>query len=211
MILLLCSGILIVYALRVNISIAAPKMAEDLGWSETQKGFVLSAFYWGYAAGQIPASRFAQYYGAKWLFGLSVLVPSILSMFVPAACRSSYPLALTIRCILGLCESASFPAVFHFFPYWIPIEEKTIMVTTTMSGMYMGEIIGFSISGLLVESSIVVGGVDIGHWPSVFYLFGLLGIVWFPIWAFSAHETPESHPFISSDELQLIHKSKSTD
>lgn len=54
------SGVIIVYCLRVNISVAVPKMKEDLGWSESQKGYVLSAFYWGYAAGQIPFSTLAQ-------------------------------------------------------------------------------------------------------------------------------------------------------
>ena len=58
--LMLCSGVIIVYTLRVNMSVAAPKMRDDLGWSDSQKGLVLSSFYWGYAAGQIPASYIAQ-------------------------------------------------------------------------------------------------------------------------------------------------------
>lgn len=64
------SGILISYLLRVNISVAAQDMRDELHWTESQKGFVLSSFYWGYAVGQIPASRVAQRYGAKWTFGL---------------------------------------------------------------------------------------------------------------------------------------------
>ena len=43
--------------------------------------------------------------------------------------------------------------------------------------MYMGEIIGFSLAGVLVESTITVGGSDLGGWPSVFYCFGMFGIV----------------------------------
>jgi len=35
------SGICIVYTLRVNMSVAAVKMEDDLDWSESQKGFVL--------------------------------------------------------------------------------------------------------------------------------------------------------------------------
>jgi len=38
---LLLSGICIVYTLRVNMSVAAVKMEDDLDWSESQKGFVL--------------------------------------------------------------------------------------------------------------------------------------------------------------------------
>ena len=65
--------------------------------------------------------------GAKWLFGLSILIPSVLTLLVPAACRDSFPAALAIRALIGLCESASFPAIYHFLPVWIPLTEKTIM------------------------------------------------------------------------------------
>lgn len=60
MIFMLCSGVIIVYTLRVNMSVAAPKMTDELNWTEAQKGYVLSAFYWGYALGQLPASFVAQ-------------------------------------------------------------------------------------------------------------------------------------------------------
>jgi hypothetical protein len=33
-----------------------------LGWSETEKGYILSAFYIGYATGQIPATKLAMKY-----------------------------------------------------------------------------------------------------------------------------------------------------
>lgn len=232
------SGIMVVYTLRVNISVAAQDMRDDLHWSEAQKGLVLvsallpaallprpdglfslsvqSAFYWGYALGQIPAARFVQTYGAKWIFGFryaapsfvrllapvfclfpwpllclfgvfllwvcfswwtllgrvredlgaapclrchavtksvhipststprspfhppfqpndsihrltpccSVLIPSALTLLVPAACKQSFGLALFVRAIIGFFESASFPAVFHFFPIWIPLKGK---------------------------------------------------------------------------------------
>eukprot|EP01038_Epipyxis_sp_PR26KG_P017930 gene17930-25087_t len=80
MVSLMFSGITIVYILRVNMSVAAQRMRDDFDWSETQKGLVLSSFYWGYAAGLLPSSRLTQIYGAKWIFGLSVLIPSALTM-----------------------------------------------------------------------------------------------------------------------------------
>ena len=43
-------------------SVAAPAMRDELGWTDSQKGLVLSSFYWGYASGQIPASFYAQVY-----------------------------------------------------------------------------------------------------------------------------------------------------
>ena len=208
MVCLMLSGIIVVYTLRVNMSVAAPSMREELGWTETEKGVVLSAFYWGYALGQIPASRLAYTYGAKWMFGLSVLIPSLLTILVPLASRHSYEGALIIRALIGFFESASFPAIFHFFQSWIPLEENTVLIPITYSGIYVGEVIGFSLSGLLVDSTIMIGGIDFGGWPSLFYVFAMCGMLWFPFWMYLSFESPASHPRISADEIVLLRKGK---
>jgi len=135
--LLLNSGIIIVYCLRVNMSIGVQDMRDELNWSESEKGYVLSAFYWGYAIGAIPASGIAQKYGAKLVFGLSILIPSLLTLLVPVACRTSLYLALICRSVLGLFESATFPALFQFYPLWIPLEEKQLIIAVINSGVYI--------------------------------------------------------------------------
>lgn len=45
MVFLMLSGIVIVYTLRVNMSVAAQKMRDELNWSEAQKGFVLVSLF----------------------------------------------------------------------------------------------------------------------------------------------------------------------
>ena len=135
----------------------------------------------------------------------SVAIPSFLTLFVPMACRSSFAMALFIRVIIGFFESATFPAVFHFFPIWVPISEKTFMIPFIVSGMYVGEIIGFSLSGYLANSVIMIGGDDYGGWPSIFYVFGLAGLIWFPLWAIAAHESPAVHPYITKEEILFIY------
>ena len=43
------------HMMQVNMSVAVIPMAEELGWSATDRGLVSSAFFWGYALTQIPA------------------------------------------------------------------------------------------------------------------------------------------------------------
>ncbi|KAF8786281.1 Sialin like protein [Argiope bruennichi] len=43
-----------------------------------------------------------------------------------------------------------------------------------------------------------------GGWPSVFYLFGLIGCLWFVFWVFLVYNTPAEHPRISKAELVYI-------
>ena len=43
-------------------SVAVIPMAEELGWSATDRGLVSSAFFWGYALTQIPAGYLSTRY-----------------------------------------------------------------------------------------------------------------------------------------------------
>ena len=70
--------------------------------------------------------------------------------------------------------------------------------STSSSGIFLGNIIGFSLSGVIASSSL--------EWEGIFYLFGSLGCGWFPIWMIRAYETPEQHPSITKEELMLIRK-----
>lgn len=202
---LLWSGILVAYTLRVNMSVAAQQMRDELGWSETEKGLILSSFYWGYALGQLPASHFAMLHGAKMMMGLSVLAPSLLSILFPAAAKTSFVLALFVRMLIGLTEACCFPAVFHFFPHWIPTQDKTIMVPATLSGVYLGEMVAFLVSGLIIDKSLVSPqGYELAGWRGAFYSFGLVGCLWFPFWMYFAYEKPQDHPDLSAEELAYI-------
>lgn len=106
--------------------------------------------------------------------------------------------------MIGLFESASFPCLFHFFPIWIPNAEKTIMIPVVLCGVYVGEILAFGLSGVLASATVTYDGVVYGGWASIFYVFGLLGLLWFPVWMHCAYESPSVHPFITKDEIQLI-------
>jgi hypothetical protein len=144
---------------------------------------------------------FVQLLHLSLLLCVSVLVASVLTLLVPIACRSSLQLGYFIRCLTGLCEAATFPAVYYMFPVWVPLKEKSLMVCMIMSGMYFGEMIGISASGVLIESS--------WGWASVFYVFAIVGICWFPYWIVFAYERPEDHPKISEKEIELINEGKS--
>lgn len=42
------------------------------------------------------------------------------------------------------------------------------------------------------------------EWPSVFYFFGGLGILWFFAWLFLCYDDPASHPFITVEEKNYL-------
>lgn len=133
-----------------------------------------------------------------------MIIPAIVTLFCPVSSRLSFEFALFVRCIIGLFQSASFPALFHFIPIWIPAEEKTLMLPVIFTGIYIGEIIGFPLSTVMVNSHFTINGNSYGGWPATFYVFGVCGILWYPLWSYLAYETPDAHPHITKEELDYI-------
>ncbi len=137
MILLITSGVCVGFTMRVNVSVAAVRMAESFGWSKTQEGLLFSAFYVGYMLGQLPSAFMAHWFGAKRMLAYSVGLTSILSIVFPASIKFSYALGIGVRILIGLTSSALFPSCYYLYKFWIPRDEKTSMISTVLSGMYL--------------------------------------------------------------------------
>ena len=61
--------------------------------------------------------------------------------------------------------------------------------------MYTGSILGLALSPHMVE---------VLSWPSVFYIFGAVGIVWYFLWQSQAASSPAADPAISAEERSYI-------
>ena len=65
-------------------------------------GVVLGSFYYGYVALQIPGGWLAVKLGGTRLFGLAVLIASVLTTLTPLAARISVLLLIAVRVGEGL-------------------------------------------------------------------------------------------------------------
>ena len=63
---------------------------------------VLGSFYYGYVALQIPGGWLALKVGGTRLFGLAVLMASVLTLLTPVASRTSVVLLIIVRVGEGL-------------------------------------------------------------------------------------------------------------
>jgi len=63
-----------------------------------------------------------------------------------------------------------------------------------LKGSSIGVAITFPFCGFILE---------MWGWPYVFYITGLIGMVWFLAWWLFVYDTPAQHPYIS--EVELVH------
>jgi ACS family sodium-dependent inorganic phosphate cotransporter len=191
-------GTFICYIDRVNISLAAIAMQEQFGWSDTIKGYVLSSFFIGYMASQVLGGAMANRFGGKIVLGFAVLWWSVFTVVTPAAAFISLGILIATRILMGIGEGMAFPSMYNLYGRWIPEHEKSRTVAATLSGISLGTLAALILTGPIIERY---------GWPAVFYIFGALGVIWFIFWQRLVTNTPQTHPTISPDELELIQAS----
>src|SRR5690606_24564746 len=73
------------YLDRGNLSVAAPRIQDDLGISATQMGVILSAFVWPYAIMNLPTGWAVDRFGAKALMAVAAGAWSVVAVLTGLA------------------------------------------------------------------------------------------------------------------------------
>jgi len=136
----------------------------------------------------------ADRFGGKWLYGGSVLLSSVISLLTPAAARVHIGVLITLRVLSGLGEGVMLPAVHALIARWSAPKYRSVVVSAIFVGTDAGIIVGTLLSGVICDYGFA------GGWPSVFYVFGVVGCVWSCAWFLLCYDSSSTHPRISADE-----------
>jgi len=192
--LLLLTGLMQVYALRVILSVSIISIAKEFKYDNATTGLLSSAFFIGYMPFQIPNGWAAGIFGAHKLMLAAVLIPSAITAMIPPA-AGSIPAFIALRILTGVFESAAYPSVHALGAKWSPKEERASFVGATWSGAYIGTALTLPITGALIAQ---------WGWPSAFYCFAVLGVVWSIFWWYLGASSPELHSSITAEERAFI-------
>ncbi|XP_003428054.1 putative inorganic phosphate cotransporter [Nasonia vitripennis] len=174
------------------------KIGTVYEWDEYTQGIILSSVYWGYTATQFFYGSLSERFGGKYLLGQSILIPAVLTLVTPVAIDWGGSTALIVlRVFIGVSSSAMYPVASTMVSKWAIPEDRARIGGFVFTGFILGPVLGTTLPALIILHS----GMG---WPAVFYFFGILGILWFPFWAFLCYDDPLEHPFISATELKYF-------
>uniref|UniRef100_UPI00398F5BE5 sialin n=1 Tax=Pristiophorus japonicus TaxID=55135 RepID=UPI00398F5BE5 len=218
-------GFFVVYALRVNLSVAMVEMLDNnatlsmngsveacpphsnstqqndvkkgkvYNWDSDTQGWILSAFFYGYIITQIPGGYLAGRFGGKLLLGFGILGTSFLTLLTPPAAALGAYYVIVLRVIEGLGEGVTFPAMHAMWAKWAPPLERSTLVSLSYAGAQFGTVVSLPLSGIICYYM---------DWSYVFYIFGAFGVAWCLLWFWLASDTPETHRTISNAEREYI-------
>jgi ACS family sodium-dependent inorganic phosphate cotransporter len=191
----------ICYIDRVNISVAIIPMAEQFGWSDTQRGLVLSSFFVGYMVTQVMGGWLAAKLGGKAVLGFGVLWWSLFTLLTPLSALASFPVLIATRIAMGLGEGVAFPATYNLLGRWVPRRERTRAAAFNLSAIPLGTLFAVTATPFIA--------VNFG-WPAIFYSFGAVGFVWFVFWWILAADRPDI-PVADTDDDAGVSTVASTD
>lgn len=180
----------ILYIDRVCISVAGPRMQEELGIGPAGWGWVTAMFTLSYAIFEIPTGTMGDRIGPRRVLTRIVLWWSAFTSLTGAV--SNFYLLLVTRFAFGAGEAGAFPNASIVVSRWFPSSRRA-----SISGvLLMAGQIGGAIAPLLVVPIQIRYG-----WRVSFFVFGAVGVVWALAWYAWFRDAPAAMTSISTAEL----------
>src|SRR6266403_252716 len=190
---LICLLYGIAYIDRNNVSTVAPIFERDLHLSNTQIGFVCSAFAYPYLIFQIIGGWVSDRFGAR--IGLIVCGVIWASATLLTGTVSSLAAVLFFRVMLGFGEGATFPMSTRAMSDWTPQKKRAFAQGITHASARLGN----ALTPPLVAWLIVAV-----TWRGSFIFLGIIRLAWVIAWALYFRDDPNAHPDITALELERL-------
>ena len=189
------SGLLILlfaitYIDRVCISVAGPRMQEDLNIDPVGWGWVTAMFTLSYCLFEIPTGALGDRIGPRRVLTRVVLWWSAFTTLTGMI--SNYYLLLLARFCFGAGEAGAFPNASIVVARWFPVSLRASMAGVIL----MASQIGGAIAPLLVVPIQMRYG-----WRASFYVFGVVGAAWASVWYFWFRDSPAEKHGVSAEEI----------
>nr|WP_249792648.1 MFS transporter [Bradyrhizobium sp. BRP22] len=184
------------YLDRVNLSVAAKSISEAYGLTPIDMGYIFSAFLWTYLICLIPMGMLADRYGGRAVTYSTLGLWSLAGIWTGLA--TTYSSLFASRLVLGIGESASYPAGGKIIREWAPESERGIASAFLNCGAHAGLCVG----------SVVVGSLIVAFgWRESFYITGAAGVVLALLW-FALYRQPERASWLGAEERDFILKNR---
>jgi MFS transporter, ACS family, aldohexuronate transporter len=184
------------YIDRQTLSVLAPHLKTEFGWTNADFAWIVIAFRVAYGGGQMFSGRLLDRIGTR--AGLSLTVACYSTIAVLTSLASGLRSFAAFRFLLGAAESANWPGATKAVAEWFPRRESGWAVALFDSGS--------SIGGALAPALVLTIVSVFGSWRPAFIVTGALGFAWVALF-YATYRTPDERP---DSEVRLTAFAKAT-
>ena len=185
------------YVDRTNISLALDpnisSLMRDLLMDDRMKGELAGIFFIGYILLQIPGGHFASRWSARKLISLCLIAWAIFA--IGCGFSKSFRQFEVMRFLLGMAESAVFPATYVLMMNWFSRAERARANAYWLLCQPLAVAASAPITGWLLEKY---------DWQRMLILEGIMPFIWLPIWWFCIRDHPREVTWLSSEEKNRV-------
>ncbi len=174
---------------RVNISLAAPRIMDELQFDGMQMGFVLSVYYWGYLLGNFSSGLVSDQVRLRRATSWMILFWSALTALT-GACSALWQFGI-IRLLFGISEGATVNFTHKVQNNWLLPAER---------GRVYGVFIGFAYLGIAFGMPLVGWLINLWEWRWMFAAVGALTLIQVVLFFAIVRDHPHEHPWLSQTE-----------
>jgi len=183
----------VTYVDRVNVSTAAGTLQREFSLSNTQIGFIFSAFAYPYLVFQIIGGWLGDRFGARRTLLVCGLVWASATILTGLA--QGFLTLVLARVMLGFGEGATFPAATRAMSNWTVPSRRGFAQGLTHSCARIGN---------ATTPPLVAWLILAFSWRGSFVILGLISFVWVIVWSFYFRDDPRDHPSITQQELDRL-------
>lgn len=188
------------YIQRSSISVAAERIMPELGLSQIQIGWVVTAFLFTYTVFQVPTALLGQVVGARRMLtaiGLTTVLASVLTASAPLMASASiiFLTLLLARGALGAAQSALFPVTSGTIRHWYPVASWSSMQGLTVTGLWFGAAAASPLIAWLMQTY---------GWQMALVYSSVPSLLLVALWRIFARDRPDQHPRVSQRELSEL-------
>jgi len=176
---MLCLFMLINFADRAVLGLAAIPIMQQLELNHTEFGLIAASFFTFFSLSAVIGGILANRVPTTWLLTGLALIWSLcqLPMLLPVTVAA----LVANRVALGLGEGPAYPVALHAAYKWFPSERRAVPTSLIAVGALAG-------NGIAAPMIVVI--IAAWSWQVAFGLLGLLGLVWCVTWLIFAREGP---------------------
>ena len=197
---LLCVMYALNYMVRVNVSTAAGAFKDQLHLSNTDLGWIFSAFAYPYLAFQILSGWISDRVGARAALTVFAVIWSAATIFMGLA--NGMAAMIFGRVMLGIGVSA-LPTATRAMSAWMPQGKRALAQGITHSAARLGN---------ALTPPLVAGLIAIVAWRGSFVVLGIVSLGWAIAWAWYFRDDPAEHPSmkasIKPSEMDVFAKAR---
>ena len=181
------------YLDRSALAYAITPIEHAFNLNNADFGMLASAFGIGYLIMTVAGGVLVDRYGSRKIWSAFAVFWSLACAGIGLA--AGFASILLMRVLLGVAEGPGFPAMTRAAADWLPAHERSRALAFGLAAVPFASVIGAPLTSYLI----IYAG-----WREMFYIMGVLGIVWAGIWYFAYRDKPAEHKCVSPAELRHI-------